>query len=163
MTAKAPGRAERSPVRSRAVVPEFPAWRIPCGSWNAPPLEIFTLPSFLEIEHPSCDRHRRVLAQSAPGEKFSTFIPREERAPRKAALWEMDLSPGGTMVPEMLLPDLNVSIQTTFAYLRTPSRAHILPLSSSWEGSAGRSRSICPIRLEKSAQERDWAPSQRAS
>jgi hypothetical protein len=122
-----------------------------------------TLPPFLEIEHPSCDRQRRVLAQSAPGEKFSTFIPLEERAPRKAALWEMDLSPGGTIVPEMFFTDLKVSIQITFGYLRTPSMAQILSLSSSWEGSAGRSRSICPIRLEKSAQERDWAPSQRAS
>ena len=82
----------------RAVVPEFPASRGSAGEVSPEEERERVVPE-RETDAPSCSRQARVEAQSAPPQKLWTLTPSVERAPRRAALWEMDLSPGRWIVP----------------------------------------------------------------
>src|SRR6056297_3536078 len=106
------------PVIKRAVVPELPASSGPSGSLNPFPL-LMVIPLFsLATRQPVLARHFNVEWQSAPLEKFSTFIPSEEREPRNAARCEIDLSPGRIISPFILSIECMFSL---IACLHTPA------------------------------------------
>jgi hypothetical protein len=99
--ASSPGKPARRPQRVLAVVPEFPASRAEAGEERPVGAETEREFPFLVTAAPIFCRQSRVDAQSPPSAKFRTVIPPEETAPRMAALWDMDLSPGTVTVPEI--------------------------------------------------------------
>src|SRR6266568_7430266 len=93
----------RMPLNMRIVEPEFPQSSVALGVCNCSPRPwITTEAPFLSHSTPSARRHPRVLAQSAPVEKFSSLVLPSAIAPSMAYRCEMDLSPGRRMDPEIV-------------------------------------------------------------
>ena len=108
-----PGRPETSPHRVRAVVPELPASSAPSGERRPVGADTERVLPRRSTFAPACPRQRRVEAQSAPSEKLCTVIPSGDRAPSRAALCEIDLSPGRATLPETFRAGSTRFIATT--------------------------------------------------
>src|SRR6266568_1135554 len=93
----------RMPLNMRMVDPEFPQSSAPLGACNVAPRPSITTDPLLRCHFtPKARRHPRVLAQSAPVEKFSSLVVPSAIAPIMAYRCEMDLSPGRRMDPEIV-------------------------------------------------------------
>jgi hypothetical protein len=110
------------PESMRIVDPEFPQSKGAAGGRNEPlQPSISTLVPLFFILAPSAPIHARVLAQSAPLEKFSNFVVPLANAASIAYRWEMDLSPRNCKVPAMFRAGLTICSLPLVMNFRQPT------------------------------------------
>lgn len=88
-----------TPASRRSPVPELPESRMVSGSLRSPPWTVSSVAEWASILMPISLSERTVFRQSSEGRKLVICVSPSASAPRMAARWEMDLSPGGATSP----------------------------------------------------------------
>src|SRR5437868_5975510 len=94
----------RMPANIRIVEPELPQSSAADAALRAGPRPVIsTVPFLCSTVHPNSCMQAKVLAQSAPEEKFSKCVTPSAIPPNSAYRCEIDLSPGKRILPARFL------------------------------------------------------------